>query len=140
MYMLSVIYDDVADKAALARTDSPTAIGDEPEPIVTELLDKAESDSPMAINKILPSKGIKDIRSKPKKGYPAEAASIEIDALSPDQIGANLARLERLLRAGEIPDAEVEGWLEWVEEVHIASEYGSPNHGRAYRLLQDDIW
>lgn len=51
-------------------------------------------------------------------------------------VGATLAHLERRLRAGNTEYLTSE-WADWLSTVHADGDYGDPNAGRAYRLVQD---
>ena len=51
-------------------------------------------------------------------------------------VGATLAHLERQLRVGNTEYLTSE-WADWLSTVHADGDYGDPNAGRAYRLVQD---
>jgi DNA-binding MarR family transcriptional regulator len=51
-------------------------------------------------------------------------------------VGATLAHLERQLRAGSTEYLTSE-WADWLSTVHADGDYGDPNTGRAFRLLNE---
>jgi hypothetical protein len=57
--------------------------------------------------------------------------------VAPTGVGATLAMFERALVAGRVRQEELPAWYDWLFEVFDSEDYGSPNHGRAYRLMDE---
>ena len=56
---------------------------------------------------------------------------------APPASGVVLAKLERRMRGDRIPSHEVSIWIEYLEGVVDRTEFGSPDRGRAQRLLDE---
>ena len=142
-----VIYNETDQAIVKARDSSPTGEGmsrpqtSDADPIVRPDFSESQSDQSLEGVEYIPLKR-EDIPLKREINSP-EGAPLCGEGLSgngvDENLGAELAKFERELKAGRIETKELHAWGDRLSEIHLDGDLDDPNAQRAGRLV-DDVW